>query len=181
MSHFIPKATTGKTLKAYFMEHVVPYGDQFKVVKPLHVFKKARSRHSHGDRIVNLIIPVGAIVNAPNRAFTASGSTTDHRKMRASEAIVHSIAGYSRPDSTGWASNHNSLYRMFTHLKGEQMPVGYNEKHVRPVKVAHSEHSSSFIYRIGASVKPTRPFDTSVGVCESGIHFFLNIRDALRY
>jgi hypothetical protein len=46
------------------------------------------------------------------------------------------------------------------------------------LKRAVSGHDSNFIYEVGKIVEPTRPFDLTTDQCKSGIHFFLDKRDA---
>lgn len=142
---------TGAPLRKYFLEYATPskeFGEGFYVVhKPLPAFKKAYNRHTgfwdRHSRIVNLVIPVGAIVYVKD--ITRS---TDKRKMRADKAYVHSIADM--------------------HSK-------------QPRKVAHAGWAHDFVYRVGEHVIPHQPFCTVPSTCESGIHFFLNLQDALSY
>jgi hypothetical protein len=66
----------------------------YKVVEPMRVFKKVYApdgNRYHVDAIANLIIPVGATIYASWHAYRPSVDADD-RKMRASEAFVHSIA-----------------------------------------------------------------------------------------
>lgn len=50
-----------------------------------------------------------------------------------------------------------------------------------PLKSAVSGYSSNFVYRPGESVVPTEGFSYDDGACGSGIHFFLNLADAMKY
>jgi hypothetical protein len=52
----------------------------------------------------------------------------------------------------------------------------------RPSKSAVSIHDEDFVYRVGATVKPTGPFDANRwDECSSGIHFFLTRAEAEAY
>lgn len=150
------------TMQKYFEQHVVYTGsvghvrrvgvyvkhiNQYRVVAPLHVFKKTTDANRIGSSITNLIIPVGAVICADAWAFEHSGR--GYRKMRASRAIVH------------------SSYNRFTK---ELVPK------------AHSLHDTSFTYQANQLVKPTVRFDKRrADVCSPGIHFFLDLHDALNY
>lgn len=150
----LPKIVKGPALKAYFLEHVKQASKSgfYKVVKPLHVFKKTLDHSGwpalRRDVVTNLIIPVGARVYAPDCAFLKEGSC-DLRKMRASKAIVHSQA--------------------LCHGKRRQ------------VDGSRSAYRGSFIYKNGKTVKPEKSFSMKYDRCDSGIHFFLNLADAYRY
>lgn len=89
---------TGDALKAYFLEHAIPIKNMkpgfYKVIKELKVFKKTgyyNKMDNYCDSVTALVIPVGAKIFAADRVW-ADGSFNDSydRKMRASEAIVHS-------------------------------------------------------------------------------------------
>ena len=60
----------------------------YKVVTPMYVFKKV---YALSGAIANLVIPAGATIFIDPRAFIP-GADASNRKMRASEAFVHSIA-----------------------------------------------------------------------------------------
>jgi hypothetical protein len=60
----------------------------YKVVTPLHVFKKVYVNRV--ETIANLVIPAGAMIYAEPYAFQP-GARMALRKMRASEAFVHSL------------------------------------------------------------------------------------------
>jgi hypothetical protein len=140
---------TGRKLLDYFMQYVVPTDQQcfYTVHKPLPVFKKALHDDRIGGRvIVNLLIPVGAIVYAGVDAFDAS-SRQKHRKMRASAADVHSVAN----------------------INGT------------PSKRAVSWYDPGFYYHAGDRLSPRNAFSQMDATCAPGIHFFLNLGDALEY
>ena len=94
----LPKIVKGPALKYYFLDRAKPYPGRpgfYKVVKPLYVFKKTNSYDGRGgcvEVITNLIIPVGAVVYAPDSAWWVQYLDSRYRKMRASKAIVHSQA-----------------------------------------------------------------------------------------
>lgn len=69
--------------------------------------------------------------------------------MRASEAYVHSIVTANKRKSK----------------------FVYKQK-------GYSEHDNSFVYVVGETIKPDK-FSHRENICDSGIHFFLDVADAL--
>jgi hypothetical protein len=155
----------GDKLKTHILAHCIPVrvthtndfgrrisqADFYKVVHPLHVFKKVHvhSKFVNGDgyrvqAIANLIIPVGALIYAANYSFWENEGS-DARKMRASAAEVHSIAT--------------------VHSK-------------KQVSTANSPRRKIFKYTVGLTVTPELRFSRRESQCESGIHFFVNLADA---
>jgi hypothetical protein len=192
----IPPLVCGADLRAYFEEHVVLKPDLnnaelphyanrfFTVVKPLHVFKKARGRvDKNGDsvsnRIVNLIIPTGATIHVGADSFNTFRSTQASRKMRADKAIVHSIAQYtSRNDRLSeflWG-----VHGHWDNVGTDQLDPNLKLSMFKGASEAFSSYERSFRYAPGKTIVPDS-FDTVVGACSTGIHFFLNVRDALDY
>lgn len=184
----ITPLVTGDNLKDYFLSHVkaskISNGkcDNFyEVIKPLHVFKKGGSRpfdtcgvpglRVHANRIINLIIPVGATIFASDDVF-GRFSDLSGRKMRASEAIVHSIVRFVVQDSDMTYYNWGGTDDYWTETLSEKNFVAAAE--------ARSCHNPKFKYIPGKVVKPDT-FSNEYDQCEGGIHFFLNVRDALRY
>ena len=51
----------------------------------------------------------------------------------------------------------------------------------RKLKTAVSARNSSFIYRVGQTIKPTRKFDMSDVPCAPGIHYFNDEDEAREY
>lgn len=94
------KLILGDSLYSYFLEHVKQQRrdpEFYRVVKDLHVFKKVKHRRRDGRQaiaIANLIIPPKSIVYAPNCVFDST-MIVDPRKMRASQAYVHSVAAFN--------------------------------------------------------------------------------------
>lgn len=134
----------------YIREHAVPAGGKWhsnfwRITKEMKVFKKAID--SNYERvIVNLVIPVGAIVHFPENRY--STLWINDRKMRASKAFVHSIA----------------------HIRTK-----------KSISFARSDWDVQFEYIVGDTVRPTRAFSRLPEMCEPGIHFFLQLEDAIRY
>lgn len=122
---------------------------------PMRVFKQTCPTRFRGAvGIVELVIPVGALIHAKGRREYAMQS---YRKMRASEAKV--IQQWDR-NSYSWASR-----EIWT-----------------PMNDSVSQHDSSFVYKNGKTVKPQGdPFYQGSGVCEAGIHFFIDLQDAINY
>lgn len=151
-----PDPVWGFELKKYFLEFATQDKNRslgfYRVHTDLPVFKKVLSQSLRDHAIANLIIPAGALIFAAERVW--SDQTVLHdRKMRASKAFVHSIvkADYD-------CSN--------TEIEITRAMSGW----------AHS-----FIYAKGQTVKPLSAFDLYQNTCTSGIHFFLNVRDAYCY
>lgn len=134
----------------YIREHAVPAGGKWhsnfwRITKEMKVFKKAYDK-DYSQVIVNLVIPVGAIIHFPEDNYSAY--CIDARKMRASKAFVHSIASKNNKES---------------------------------LNVAYSDWDSNFKYAVGKTVKPTSSFCSTPHQCEPGIHFFMQLEDALIY
>lgn len=62
------------------------------------------------------------------------------------------------------------VHSMFTQLKGQQR-----------VSTAYSRNASWMAYRDGQTVRPRWKFDMRDIACTSGIHFFLELRRAVRF
>lgn len=120
----LPKIVKGDALKAYFLEHVkqTSKSEFYKVVKPLYVFKKTYK--GGNDVVVNLIIPVGAKIYAPDSAGWTVDECSGYRKMRASKAIVHSQAlrhGSRRQvDNSRSGHNYSFIYKNGAVVKPEE-------------------------------------------------------------
>lgn len=146
----------GEELRDYFLSHVEKTKHGFyEITKPLKVFKKLR--YANSSRLdyatAALTIPVGATVYAPTAAFNSRADQLFLRKMRASEAVVHSV--YDTDEAR----------------RGYPMHV----------ESAHSLWDRNFEYRPGTIVKPRSRFSRKNTACESGIHFFINYLDAYNY
>lgn len=190
---FIPALIQGPSLEDYFLDHVKPgtpvrwsatKNGFFRVTKPLHVFKKASSANGNSDRIVNMIVPVGAEVYAGPNAFL-DNTSSDSRKMRASKAFVHSVFQYKTRDGNANSLDGDDDLDDFSWTfsgAGDSIPTLFDEGKLRERKNAYSGWDNEFRYRVGRNVKPQGdPFSHEFDQCEAGIHFFLNVRDALKY
>jgi hypothetical protein len=146
---------SSKEVEGYFFEHVAPFGQKrnfYTVAKPLRVFKKV----SDGiPCIANLIIPEKALVYAPVACFNTDGNARADRKMRASEAYVHSI----------WTLGYKHTPEHFSVSRQNGKSMWDNE----------------FVYSAGFSVRPVHKFSLFDQNCDSGIHFFLDVHDAIDY
>lgn len=129
----------------------------WKVVNPLKVWKRTNHVRESGKVIVALSIPVNATVFMQT---DTNGSNTEARKMRASEAFVE------KQFHVGWPFLEDYSYSL----------TKYEE-----VQVSHSGHNWNFKYKTGEVVKPYGPFSKLEEQCASGIHFFVNLSDALAY
>lgn len=154
-----PKIVRGRALREYLLEYATPSERAphlWTVHKDLPVFKKARDRSLAYSVIVNMELLCGSVFHARPQAFTGA-STVETRKMRADSAYVHSIA-YADP-------------RSISHLEA----IGTETRYAR------SCHDMNFYYEVGETVRPSIGFNRFPGICSTGIHFFLNVRDAIQY
>lgn len=139
----------------------MPTGGFWKVEKDLHVFKKA---YAKGNQcIVNLIIPKGAEIYVEPYNRTDYEYDYDNRKMRASEAKVHSIFSFLDCDF----------------YIGKQDSMNFSD--IQPMKNCISSWDENFLYVEGQKVKPRNGFSRDQEQCDSGIHFFFNLCDAVSY
>ncbi|ASD50584.1 hypothetical protein FDI24_gp057 [Acidovorax phage ACP17] len=134
---------------------------------PMKVYKKTRD-----ECIVELEIPAGAQIYARSRRDMASCSTPQHgesvRKMRCSSAKV----------LQQW---YHRWYREKASTVQGQVD---GEKHhwLTPTATSRSKHNWEFIYHNGKTVVPEGNFAPACfEQCASGIHFFVNVQDAINY
>jgi hypothetical protein len=128
-----------------------PASHLFTIEKPLIVYKKCR-----GQRVAVLELPTNIIVVADHRGNEGSVS----RKMRASYARVVDI--YRWGGSKYGTARDQPQFWMDT-------------------STAYSLHDASFKYTVGSSVEPVLPFSHTAEICAPGIHFFIDLHDALAY
>jgi hypothetical protein len=133
--------------------------DFFKLTNDIKVRKRTNSIAQMERCIVALLIPKGAVVYAPNNY---QGSI-DCRKMRASEAIVYKqfLVGHK------------------FHLG--HLPGAFETEFYKEVNKTVSGFDYSFQYTTGTSVVPEDGFSFNQRQCEPGIHFFVNLADAMNY
>ncbi len=140
----------------------------YVVNKPLKVWKKTYTEADH-NCVVALEIPVGAKIYANLlTAYYIQGVTKsqiDDRKMRASEAVV--VKQFRIGEANGYGHFQGIVERKYT---------GYKE-----VKHTRSGHDNSFKYKVGKTVKPVNGFNLDDRICAAGVHFFVNLSDALDY
>lgn len=172
----IPDPLSGKPLLKLVREHSTPKtrdGRIRVVTKDMHVFKKVYTDNPFRrfsrviTTIANLVVPAGALIHVGHGVMKCWGRNMGDRKMRASKAFVHSLS-----NCEGW---------LRSHLTGEQTPGWWLGKAIRKENNTYSAHDSMFKYRAGVTVKPELGFSTRRDECASGIHFFVNLRDALDY
>jgi hypothetical protein len=135
--------------------------DFFKLTNDIKVWKRTNSIAQMERCIVALLIPKGAVVYAPNNYR----DSIDYRKMRASEAIVYKqfLVGHK------------------FHLYDSRMPGAFETEFYKEVKKTVSGFDYSFQYTTGTSVVPEDGFSFNQRQCEPGIHFFVNLADAMNY
>lgn len=159
---------TGRKLKAYFREHVEPvrgFKNIYKVTTPIKAFKqilfecpRILTKPGSYNLICALSIPVGALVHVDftpgTRSATLGGWVNfNEQKLRASEAIVHSIYTFS----------------------GKRLQVNKSSRS-KPCSI----HDNKFLYWEGKHLTP-ESFSMQPTTCAPGIHFFLNFREAFNY
>ena len=153
-----------KECRAYVKENSERLGrtNFWKVVNPLKVWKRAHKSRARGKVIVALSIPVGATVFMQT---DVNYNAEDTRKMRASEAFVE-----------------KQFYVGWPYLEEHSGAIStYNLDRYEEVQASESCRASHFKYETGKIVTPEADFSTRSRQCDSGIHFFVNLRDALAY
>lgn len=124
------------------------------------------------DGIANLILPAGTLVNLP--------VSSQLPKMRASQAIVHSIVRKhdQKEVALAFSGYGGSSTNRMTYL---------SPKFLVPNRVLSLIQTGAYetLHRPGWMqtfvVNPQFAFDTSLDECRSGIHFFLEAEEALNY
>lgn len=153
----------------YFLDHVTknpanPF--EYTVTKPLKVFKSTRRMGSRGNIIASLEIPAGSRINVPTQARNAYQSAPlevydDHNK------------------SPSMTTRYGSSLRK---LRADRATVvALAGRSGSPVIESAADYDSTFRYKVGTSVRPTRKMVCNGNACEPGIHFFLTLADAKNY
>ena len=146
----------------YLRQNSTPIGNGFWAVKnDLKVWKTTHDP-SYEQTIVALRIPAGATV------FAQEDTNTDYietRKMRASAAFVE------------------KQFRIgSTSIAREVQPYVFSWKYKEVREIPRScSNNYDFWYETGKTVTPRFPFSLEREQCVSGIHFFVNLYDALIY
>ena len=174
------------SLYEYFLDHVKkntnsPWSSKFfEIAKPLKVFKKVLSHNPYFYDtycIANLVIPVGAEIHVNAWKLQTSGFKTV-KKLRSSSAVCHSLVDInSRKNelSAISAADRNFFYRPSNLLADAVIAERIEEKALVALKKNKLlEYSVSFL-------TPRNKFSKHSGECESGIHFFLTLDEALDY
>ncbi|ASD50541.1 hypothetical protein FDI24_gp007 [Acidovorax phage ACP17] len=147
-----------------------------RVVKPLRVYKVTESEFGYGRVIVSLKIPVGAVIYH-DPEYILSLPSIGSRKMRASKAVVVEQFEFM-DDSLGFSTEvavENG--KAVTYVRIPQAEV----KRGKIVETSLSQYDSNFEYHTGKTVRPTKAFNRIDVQCTTGIHFFVNLGDALAY
>lgn len=163
-------------IRAYFNKHTkkTKHPGIFKVTKPMKVWKKTKdTSYFQGDVIVALEIPVGALVHAHMFGYGCASDNTmnralSYRKMRTSRAKVVEQFQLGKVGGTG-------IYKL--------KPGNYqfSIKYYNSISESISGWSSSFKYTTGKIVKPKNKFSMDNDQCASGVHFFINLSDAMKW
>lgn len=168
----------GPALKEHICAHAVLAGSNkhlYRVTKEMHVFKSAiwapeHLRSSNYDLtffgqkvIVNMMIPVSTLIVVDTTAFIAKEKIPlsrmdmrSYRKMRAANAIVHSIANSAT---------------------GKLLPIAWSSAPSN----GYLQNFQRMVYYPGGLAVPSKRFDQSREQCSAGIHFFVNLHDALEW
>lgn len=148
-----PDLIRGPDLRKYFLEHVRRIRPGFyRTVKPLHVFKYVLNG------------TFAARTNPNDRSIVNLVIPVDET-IHVGPLCFHPQSSRMLRKMRASAAHVHSIAHQVT---GEQRSRGY------------SEHSRNFLYEPGAVVQPNT-FSSYRQVCAPGIHFFLNLADAMEY
>lgn len=133
-----------------------------EVIRPLRVYKKTE------NTIVALEIPVGALVHWNDRYSEYDfNNSSSNRKMRASAArVVQQI-------------RFNTITSSHSNWRHDQRVKEYTLGNARDVTQSESQYLRSFKYNTGEVVIPANGFCMFRATCEAGVHFYVNLSDAL--
>lgn len=150
---------------AYFHYNTTPSIDHCsairRAIRPLRVYKKTQ------NTIVSLEIPIGSLVHF-NDEITESqfNGSRNSRKMRASAGRVVQQISFDRLQYLD---------------AGTSRVKGFTLVNARDVISSRSEYDRFFFYTTGNIVTPVCDFYKFRGTCETGIHFYINLSDALTH
>lgn len=146
----------------YIRQNSTPIGNGFWTVKnDLKVWKTTHDRDLE-QVIVALRIPAGATVFAQE---DSNMNFMDHRKMRTSVAFVE---------------KQFRIGSRITEREVQPHVFSWECKEIREITRSCSDNYD-FWYETGKTVTPRFPFSLAREQCASGIHFFVNLYDALTY
>lgn len=113
--------------------------------------------------IVQLLLPKGTKISVP-RDYNQNGKYI-RRKLRADQAVVMAIIPFAK-----------------VHVLGSSEKVKQYQTLDKINKKYSSKWNFMFHYQMGRLVKPANGFcSISTLACRSGIHFFLDLKDAERW
>lgn len=181
-----PEPIGGLELASYFLGHTyekdmfktnpltgnISRVEFFRLKKPLKAFKKLVTPYKNKNSvknvvIANLVIPRGARVYADS--FEYVNFCIHNNKIRVDMAEVHSMLELRWE---GVAYNPKDV-DIFTDIPIKKVPV-WKAQSIR-------SNNKSFYYNTGKMVIPELPFSKDHLQCASGIHCFLNLREALAF
>lgn len=179
----LPRPIAGSELRSYLLDHIQE--DRFEkrylgfldrrgtLAKPFHFFKAAIDTSTNTRVIVNLVTPVGEVLDVQSDAWngTRSLGAWGNRKLRVQKALVHSIV---KIECTPTAIPHNSFFGQVLASAGDtEFDVKYTS-----IKVCDSIYDRKFEYRVGKTVKPS---DRSISLDprHAGIYGYANVYDAI--
>lgn len=166
MSKAIIQHLEHNEVKQYIEDNCKALGNGFyKVVNDLKVWKKTAVSRGRGDCIVALLIPKHAVIYAGNlESPQLFNKYMEVRKMRASKAIV--VKQFKIPAAL---------------CRNRSMHVVLRTESLKVVDKSYSKWDYDFLYETSAVVKPYDGFSMHAEQCCSGVHFFVNLTDALMY
>ena len=132
----------------------------------LQVPSRGASASPYRRCIVALRIPVGEKIYVQPMMYYDS---LDSRKMRASKAYVEKqfVIGHT--------------CRFFNGNNNDADTIAFELASYYETTETTSVRDITFLYKTGNFVRPKQPFYNKNAVCASGIHFFVNLTDALYY
>jgi len=125
--------------------------------------------------IANLIIPKGSIVNLASALYPSRGYSLQSydKKLRASFALCYSIVRMVDQTEVKVAvSEHDPTFKYWP-IKGRRLPGEIERLKDYP--------SSSIGFAKVHYIYPRAPFSMDKNGCSSGIHFFVELQNALDY
>lgn len=177
----------------YLLSHGKQYPNEpylIMLTKPLYGFKKVYTRYGR-HAIASLIIPAGATVHCGgyDKLKRGYGVTANPYLWHSGHDRPRELPNdYSRLPRREAARLHLPTecgIRQMVKLRASEAKVhsivGIGAANGKVHRTAYASFDTSFIYKVGATVKPVKGFDLEPDECASGIHFFLCVDEAAAY
>lgn len=165
MSKAIIQHLKHNEVKQYIEDNCKALGNGFyEVVNDLKVWKKTAT-YRGCNVVVALLIPKHAVIYAGClKSPNLFNMHMLYRKMRASKAIV--VEQFKVPTTLG---------------RNRSMHVVLRTESLKAVNKSYSKWDYDFLYETSAIVEPSQDFSWLIDECRPGVHFFVNLTDALMY